>query len=122
MIKYHIIYEKLYTGLGNVYHGVATGDAATPIMAMMLRIIPTMKAGLTNLPYKGTKIHAIITSTAYAIIEDPVMDPVIMFTPVAVRPQNAAASKQAIAHVWLTVYVVAKFFTTDFGETLCDCK
>jgi len=45
-----------------VYHGVTVGGKATPIMAMILRIIPTMKAGLTNLANRGTRIHAMMTS------------------------------------------------------------
>ena len=62
MIKYHTTNEKLYTGLVKVYHGVTVGGKATPIMAMILRIIPTMKAGLTNLANRGTRIHAMMTS------------------------------------------------------------
>jgi len=62
MIKYHPICEKLYTELVNAYHGVAAGDASTPIIAMMLRIAPTMNAGLTNLAYRETSIHAMMTS------------------------------------------------------------
>jgi len=43
------MYEKLYRGAVNIYQDGSPGIVISPIRAIIARIIPTRKAGLTNL-------------------------------------------------------------------------